>query len=87
MHKMGWTIRFAILLALLAPATLAPVSGTLAQGGPQPLPSAACNEGTGTAHTAIPHAESPAHDRIAHEHTFDGATGCFHFNPSAEPAS
>jgi hypothetical protein len=80
-----WTFRLVLLVALLAAGLLLPAGGALAQGGPQPLPADACNEGTETAHAAIPQEDNAAHDRVPHQHTFDAVTGCFHFNPTAEP--
>lgn len=67
---------FAVLAALLLALSLAvPVMAH----GPQPLPLAACNEGTMTAHGSLgPNAAG--HDRIPHSH--DGGVTCVHLNPS-----
>lgn len=46
--------------------------------GPQPLPEAACNEGTANAHTSLG-ANAAGHDHIPHDHGF----GCVHVNPTA----
>lgn len=52
--------------------------------GPQPLPAAACNQGTQHAHTVSNGAE-----HIAHYHDFDGdgTTACYHRNPTYPPAN
>lgn len=46
--------------------------------GPQSLPEAACNAGTGNAHASLG-ANAQGHDRIPHDHGF----GCVHLNPTA----
>jgi hypothetical protein len=66
----------AVLAALLLALSL--VIPVMAHG-PQPLPLAACNEGTMTAHGSLgPNAAG--HDRIRHGH--DGGVTCVHLNPS-----
>jgi hypothetical protein len=46
--------------------------------GPQSLPEAACNAGTGTAHGSLG-PSAMGHDRIPHDHGF----GCVHLKPTA----
>lgn len=74
--------RFSVVLAAIigfvALVVVAPSAS--AQGGPQPLPDAACNAGTANAHGHIP---AGVHEQVAHLHDFDNDTifGCYHGNP------
>ena len=61
--------------ALLALSLAAPVMAH----GPQPLPLAACNDGTTTAHGSLG-SSAQGHDRMPHSH--DGGMTCVHLNPS-----
>lgn len=75
MAKLKIPLRAVLATLLLALSLAVPV---LAHG-PQPLPLAACNEGTMTAHGSLgPSAQG--HDRIPHSH--DGGVTCVHLNRS-----
>lgn len=67
-----------ILVIIVALFALAVPASALAHGGPQPLPGAACNQGTANAHTSLGE-NAAGHDRIPHDH----GSGCVHFNPTA----
>lgn len=77
MTRFTRTLLTTAAAALLTLALAAPALGH----GPQPLPGAACNAGTGNAHGAIldHRGDSPAHEHIPHDHGF----GCVHLNPTA----
>ena len=78
--------RVVLSLASAALLMLAAASSALA-AGPQPLPEAACNAGTETAHGAIPYGSGYGHEEVAHLHTFGGETACYHRNVTYPPAS
>lgn len=65
----------AVFAAMVLPA------GAGAIAGPQPLPDAACNQGTQNARNNV---GPGAYERISHHHDFDadGTPGCYHFNPA-----
>lgn len=68
------------VIAALAAGVLAAASTIAVNAqGPQPLPLAACNAGTMTAHESLG-ASAQAHDRIPHSH--DAGVTCVHVNPS-----
>ena len=70
-----------ITAALIAAAALSLALAIPALAhGPQTLPGAACNAGTGTAHGSLG-ANAAGHDRIPHSH--DGGVTCVHLNPTA----
>ena len=73
---------FAAAVSMLVPtgAWAAPPTG------PQPLPEAACNEGTANARGNTP---TEARDFVAHFHDFDsdGIRACYHANPTYPPAT
>ena len=71
-----------IIVAFTAMALAVPTAATATHGGPQPLPDAACNEGTENARSHTPTTGAP-HERVPHQHTCLGVTGCYHFNPTA----
>lgn len=71
--------RMAAAVIAAAALSLAVAIPALAHG-PQTLPGAACNAGTGTAHGSLG-ANAAGHDRIPHSHD-EGAT-CVHLNPTA----
>ena len=64
----------AVFAAMVLPA------GAGAVAGPQPLPEAACNQGTQNARNG----GARMSERIPHHHDFDadGTFGCYHFNPA-----
>jgi hypothetical protein len=64
-------MRRVFAAALCAAALSIPLA---APAGAHPLPEAACNEGTETAHGSIPTGDNPAHERIPH----DDGEGCVH---------
>ena len=73
----------ALIGAVLAATFVLSMSfGSVALAGPQPLPAAACNQGTQHARTLV---ENPEH--IAHYHDFDhdGVLACYHFNLTYPP--
>jgi hypothetical protein len=76
--------RLVLAVASSVLLMVAAASSALAVG-PQPLPEAACNAGTETAHGAIPEVSGPAHEEVAHLHTFDGVTACYHRNVTYPP--
>lgn len=65
----------AMVAGLLALASTMAVNAQ----GPQPLPLAACNAGTMTAHESLG-ASAQGHDRIPHSH--DAGVTCVHLNPT-----
>ncbi|MEX2556458.1 MAG: hypothetical protein WEB06_12625 [Actinomycetota bacterium] len=74
--------RTLIVGLLVAAFVLVMSLGTVAFAGPQPLPGAACNQGTSSANTVAQDA-----DTVAHYHDFDGdgTSACYHFNPTYPP--
>ena len=69
----------AAALVVAATLTLAAAATAFAHG-PQTLPDAARNAGTGTAYVSLgPNAAG--HDLIPHSH--DGGATCVHLNPTA----
>lgn len=72
--------RFVLALGSSMLLAVGAASSALATG-PQPLPSAACNAGTQTAHGSIPEwVAGHAHEEVPHLHTFNGVTACYHRN-------
>ena len=70
--------RVAAAILAAAALSLAVAIPALAHG-PQTLPDAACNAGTGNAHGSLG-VNAAGHDRIPHSHNGDT---CVHLNPTA----
>jgi hypothetical protein len=75
--------RLALILVMLAYMTFLVMPA--AAVGPQPLPDAACNQGTANAHAQ----GAGGAEYIAHQHDFnsDGVFACYHRNPTYPPAN
>jgi hypothetical protein len=71
--------RMAAAVIAAAALSLAVAIPALAHG-PQTLPDAACNAGTGTAHGSLG-ANAAGHERIPHQH--EAGAPCVHLNPTA----
>jgi hypothetical protein len=79
------TRRLLLLIAIaLAYAVFMLVPAGAGAVGPQPLPDAACNEGTDHARDVGSGAEHVAH---LHDFDADGVTACYHRNPTYPPAT
>lgn len=72
-----------LLVGSLAVAIVLAMSlGTTAFAGPQPLPAAACNQGTVHANTVANDGDTVPH---LHDFDADGTWACYHFNPIYPP--
>jgi hypothetical protein len=74
--------RVVLVVALALTMLLLSVGSTLAVG-PQPLPLAACNTGTATAHDVD--AGGAHHIADLHDFDSDGTWACYHRNPTYPP--